>query len=145
MELRVRFTGPLLKCSRSVVEDRIEDWLGSSGEVVGAGVATDGSWAHIDLDIFQDKMSDEGLDTVIAQLQHLLQREQVPDSTKIIVFLENGNTLEYPCATCVARLVQFQLRAEGRVVPTHSTGVKDVGDFCRGPCESFTNAFYSWR
>ncbi len=88
MEIRIKFVDPLVGCSRQTVEEQIESWLGSSGELLGGGAATDGSWAHIDFSVEDDVINRVGLQAYFSTLKTILRAARVPPSTKITAFLD---------------------------------------------------------
>jgi hypothetical protein len=94
MEIRVRISEPLANSSRMAVEEAIEEWIGGDGEIVGGGAAVDGSWAHIDLNVSDQVVSEQGLPKLIDQLRDVLQAAGVPASTKMIVFESDDTTYE---------------------------------------------------
>jgi hypothetical protein len=95
MDIRVRFTDPLVGCSRQSIEEDVEQWLGASGEVVGGGAATDGSWANIDLNVNDQVVAQVGLPTFVNQLRGVLQSAKAPSSTTITAFVGDDVVEEF--------------------------------------------------
>jgi hypothetical protein len=93
--MRIRFNEPLENCSRHSVEEEVEKWIGDSGEVVGGGVATDGCWAHIDLNVSDDIVAERGMASMIDQLRSVLRAAKVPSSTKIVIFENEDSSREF--------------------------------------------------
>jgi len=95
MDIRVRFTDPLVGCSRQSIDEDVEQWLGASGEVVGGGAATDGSWSNIDLNVDGQIVAELGLPNFINQLRGVLQSAKAPASTSITAFVNDDVTEEF--------------------------------------------------
>lgn len=95
MDIRVRFTDPLIGCSRQSIEEDVEQWLGESGEIVGGGAATDGSWANIDINVYDQSVAKVGLSNFVTQLRAVLKSAKVPASTTITAFVSDDVTEEF--------------------------------------------------
>jgi len=95
MELRVLFTDPLVGCSRQSVEEDLEGWLGTSGEIVGGGAATNGAWANIDLTVDDKHVTALGLPAFVDRMRAVLRASQVPPSTKITAFVSDDRMDEF--------------------------------------------------
>lgn len=95
MDIRIRFTDPLIGCSRQSIEEDVEQWLGASGEIVGGGAATDGSWANNDLNISDQIVANVGLSNFVNQLREVLQATKAPASTTITFFVNDDVAEEF--------------------------------------------------
>jgi len=95
MELRVLFTDPLVGCSRQSVEEELEGWLGTAGEIVGGGAATNGTWANIDLAVDDKHISSLGLSAFVDRMREVLRASRVPPSTKITAFVSDKHMEEF--------------------------------------------------
>jgi hypothetical protein len=95
MEFRIRFTDPLVGCSRQSIEEEVEQWLGTSGEIVGGGAATNGSWANIDVAVKDQLVLSVGLAGVVNQLRAVLRTAKAPASTKITAFVSDDKMEQF--------------------------------------------------
>lgn len=95
MDFSIILTDPLVDCSRQTVEEDLEGWLGRSGEIVGGGAATDGSFADIDFSVKDQFISSMGVPAFLDQVRSVLRAAKVPASTKIIAFVSDNKTEEY--------------------------------------------------
>lgn len=71
MEFLIYLNSPRGVSLKWDVEDALEDWLGETGEIVGAGAATDGSWANVTIDAFH--CTREQVPEYLLGLQQLLR------------------------------------------------------------------------
>jgi hypothetical protein len=94
MDFSIVLTAPLVECSRQTIEEEIENWLGTAGEIVGGGAATDGSFADIDLVVQEQAITRTGLPAFLEQLRTVLRTANAPPSTRIIAFVSDDTTEE---------------------------------------------------